>query len=434
MKKIVLGYFILFIFSVSALQAQEPRSYSFTLEQCLEYAFGNNLTRQNMLLSEEMKEDSYNQSKKERLPSVSASLSESFSYENKKEETSFNGDYGLDASMILYQGGSITNTIEKSKLTMEQSRYQTQQYDNEMTIQILQAFLTVLGNEELLKYQRAVVAFSEEQLSQGKAQYGVGSILESDYLLLEAQYSTDKANITDTEITRTNSLLTLKNLLSMDPEANLGIVYPDATSLSGMMMVPTQESVVQQALVAMPDLKISQFNVDIAGKNIQVARSGYLPTLSLSGGINTGHSKNFQNWGTQVTDKLGESLRLSLSIPIFDKGRTKSNVTQAKIALQQAEYDQIQADLTLRQTVSQGYQDVISALNRYQSYVVRENAYSKTYDAYRAMFNAGAITAVELLQQQNNYISALNDYIQSKYTFILRRKILDVYMGEEIRI
>ena len=48
------------------------------------------------------------------------------------------------------------------------------------------------------------------------------------------------------------------------------------------------------------------------------------------------------------------------------------------------------------------------------------------------MFSAGSITAVELLQQQNNYISAMNDYIQSKYTFMLQRKVLDVYMGEEI--
>lgn len=435
MKKFVLGLVIslLFLGNVCA-QNEAQGTHYFTLEDCLDYAFGNNLTRLGMLLTEDLREDAYRQSKKERLPSLSGSFTENFAYNNKSESSSYQGNYGLNASMTLYQGGSISNTIEQNKLSMEQSSYQTIQYENDMVIQILQAFLTVLGNEELLKYQNAVLKTSEEQLSQGKAQYEVGALLESDYLLLEAQFASDNSNIVETQATRDNSLLSLKNLLSMDPEINLEIVYPDTNAIEQMMLVPTREYVMDRALEAMPDLKISQYEVDLANMGIKIAKSGYLPTLNLTGGISTGHTPNFKSWGTQVVDNLGESIGLSLSVPIFDKGRTKSSVTQSKIALQQAEYNKTQTDLNLRQTITQEYQDVVSALNRYQSNVVKENAYSKSFEAYGAMFNAGSITAVDLLQQQNNYINALNDYIQSKYTFMLRRKILDVYMGEQIRM
>jgi outer membrane protein len=129
---------------------------------------------------------------------------------------------------------------------------------------------------------------------------------------------------------------------------------------------------------------------------------------------------------------LNEQIGISLSIPIYDNSRTKSRITQSKIALQQAELDKKQTELDILQSVTTDYQNVVAAYNKYHTTDVKQNAYSKTFEVYRAQFHAGAITAVDLLQQQNNYITALNDYIQSKYEFMLKRKILDVYMGNDV--
>jgi Outer membrane protein len=431
MKRIVGAY--LFILSLFPLlcHAQED-TIRFSLEDCLEYAFGNSYTRKSMLLGEELKEETYNQSKLERLPGFDASLSEGWSH-SKQEGTGFTGSLGVSTSVTLYQGGTISNTIESNKLAMEQARYQTQQYDNELAIKILESFLTVLGNEELLKYQEVVLLASEEQLKQGKAQYEAGVILESDYLMLESQYASGRSDIVDTGISRDNSLLSLKSLMSMEPEAELRIIYPDTTSIRQMQLLPSREFAVERAMITLPDLKISQYDVDLANMDIKLAKAGYLPTISLGGRINTGHN-DFDAFGKQLTDRLGESVSLSVSIPIWDKGKTKLRTTQSRIALQQAEYDRSQTELNLRQLIIQEHQNVVSAMNRYQSNIIKEEAYSKTFEAYRAMFNVGTITPVELLQQQNNYISAMNDYVQSKYSFILRRKILDIYMGELIKM
>lgn len=433
MKKILLP--IMFCLFAVILHAQENNQapLRFTLEQCLDYAFGYNYNRQSMKLTEDAKEDAYQQSKMERLPNLNASFSENLN-SSKDNSPSWNGSYGLNTSVTLYQGGSITNTIEQSKLQKEQSVYQTSQYENELTIQILQAFLSVLGNEELLKYQEAVVIASEEQVKQGKEQFQVGKILESDYLLLDAQYATDKNNIVDTRIARDNSLLTLKSLLSMDPLNQLEIVYPDTAAVREMSFFPTQDYVLEQSMLTMPDLKITDYNVDIAKVGIKLSKSGYFPTLTLNGSIGTGHSNDYSNFGTQLSDRLNEQIGLTLSVPIYDRSRTKSKVTQSKIALRQAENDRLQTELNIRQTVIQEYQNVISAYNKYEATDVKQNAYLKTFEVYRAQFHAGAITAVDLLQQQNNYISALNDFIQSKYGFMLKRKILDVYMGVQVKM
>jgi outer membrane protein len=432
MEKIVLGFIICITAGTLSAQTDPSAVYHFTLEDCLDYAFGKNYNLQSIKLTEEAREDALRQSKMERLPSLNASLSENLNH-SQNADVSFNGNYGLSANITLYQGGNINRTIEQNKLKKEQSSYQTSQYGNQLTIQVLQAFLTVLGNEELLKYQEAVIQASEEQWKQGKELFQFGSILESDYLLLEAQHENDKNNALNTQISRDNSLLTLKSLLSMPATAHLQIIYPDTTAITTMSLLPPLEEIMEETLQTLPDIRISQYNIDLAQIDLQMAKANYLPTVSLQGSIGSGHA-GYTDFGTQLSNRLNEQIGISLSIPIYDNSRVKSKVTQTRIALQQAELDKKQTELDIRQTVVNEYQNVVAAYNKYRTTDVRRNAYSKTFDVYRAQFQAGSITAVDLLQQQNNYISALNDYIQSKYEFILKRKIIDVYRGIQIKM
>lgn len=417
------------IMAISVSAQQGP--YKMTLEDCLRYAMDNSYNRQSQQLDEQSADLTYDQSRMERLPSLSASVSENVS-NSKENNGTLSGSYGVNASVTLYQGGSISNTIKQNGLYVEQAAAKTAVYDNELTIQILQSFLTILGNQELLSYQGAVIKASEEQFAQGEIRLKAGEILESDYMMLEAQLASDRNNLTETKAGLDNSLLTLKSLLSMDMNTELSIVYPDATAISAMTVVPTQDYVTQRAMATLPDIAILQYGVDIAKTGVSIARSGYYPTLSLTGGIGSGHSQNFSNYGTQLSNKFNQQAGLSLSIPIFNKNRTKTSVNKSRIVLQQAELEQKQSSLNILQTVITEYNNVSTALSTYRSSEVKERAYGKTYEVYRSQFAQGAITVVDLLQQQNNYISALNDYVQSKYGFMLKRKMLDVYTGETI--
>ena len=121
-----------------------------------------------------------------------------------------------------------------------------------------------------------------------------------------------------------------------------------------------------------------------------------------------------------------------MSIPIYSRGQTKANVKKSRIALQQAQLDYEQTQLEVRQTVVQAYRNVISAFNAYKVSQAKENAYGKSFNAYNVQYQYGSITTVELLQQQNNYLNALNSYIQNKYSLVMQRKILDIYMGKPI--
>ena len=413
-------------------EATEGKTYQFSLEDCLRFAFSNSYDRKSMELNTSSQEVTYEQSRQSRLPSVNASASETFT--NTNSGNGFNGNAGINASMPLYQGGTINKTIERNRLNVERSEMQLQQYDNQLSVQILQAFLTALSNEELLDYQQVMLNSSRAQMLQGQERYKVGSILESDMLLLEAQYISDSSNVIDTQISYDNSIMALKLLLSMDPLDELLIVKPDTESLDDMAStLPTEEEALEMALEAYPNLKLSEYDILLAKNNIKLAKSNYFPSLNANAGINTSH-RDFDKMGQQFNDNFSQSIGISLSIPIYSRGQNKANVKKSKIALEQAQLDYEQTQLDVRQTVSLAYHNVVSAYNSFKASEMKENAYSKSYNAYDVQFQYGKITAVELLQQQNNYLNVLNTFIRNKYSLVLQRKILDVYMGKEITL
>lgn len=434
MKKILLCLFIGVCFVLTAIaQPTTGEVLRISLEDCIEFAFKNNYNRQSVALNESARLEIYQQSKIERLPNLNASIGETYSHSNNTG-SDWSGNYSLNTGVTIYQGGYINNTIEKNRLYAEQSTYRTSQYENDMTIQLLQAFLTALGNEELLRYQNAVLNASEEQVRQGKVRFKAGEILESDYLLLESQYANDLNNILETTISRDNSLNILKNLMSLDLSQAIEIKYPDDSVLETMGIIPSEAEVVSRSTETLPDLRISDYNVEVAEAGVRISRSAYNPTLSLNAGINSGHINDLSQYGSQLSDRFNEQIGLTLSIPIFNLNRTKSSVAQSRIALQQAELEREQTKLDVWQTLIQEYRSVVLAESKYRSSEIRQNAYLASFEAYRMKFEQGSITAVELLQQQNNYISVMNDYIQSKYSFMLKRKVLDVYMGTPVTL
>lgn len=434
MKKIFL-FLLIGIMTRLTITAQESTAevLKLSLVDCIELANKNNYNRQSVALNESINQEVYQQSKLERLPNLNASIGETYSYSNNSGND-WSGNYSLSSSVTLYQGGYINNTIEKNKLSAEQSTYQTAQYENDLTIEVLQAFLTVLGNEELLRYQEAVLKASEEQVKQGKVRFETGDILRSDYLLLESQYEEDLSSKLETTISRDNSLNILKNLMAMDLSQAIEITYPDDSVLDQMGIIPSEEEVVSRSIESMPDLRISDYDVEIAKAGVSISRSAYSPTISLDAAIGSGHTNDYTQYGSQLSDRLNDQIGITISIPLFNNGSTKSNVAQSRIALLQAELERKQTELDVRQTLIQEYRNVILAESKYKSAQISQNAYLASFQAYQMKFEQGSITTVELLQQQNNYINVMYDYIESKYGFMLKRKVLDVYMGNPVTL
>ena len=428
--------FVVFQIVAQSQNTSIPKTLS--LEECIRYAEEHNYSLQSAGLNVTSSEISLKQAKENIAPSVSASASQGFSANNYRKSVNWNGNYGINAGMTLFDGLYNYNNIKKSKLDVEQSDLELEQNRNQIRVSIIKAFLAIMMNQDLLTYQEKVLISSKEQMDQGEQQFRVGQILESDYKMLQAQYTSDLYNIENTKINIQNNYLALKNLLSIDPGEEIAIVRPDSATLFQSLEVPALQEMLDKSKNYLPELKLRENDVTSAEYNVKLQKSGYYPSLSLSAGVSTGYNNSnlTENlgWGTQLWHGLGENVGLNLSIPIYQRSQVRHNVQLAQLRVQQAELTQKEVSYQIDQELRQYYLDVLSAQNDYRVAEAQKDAYEANYNAYSFKFKYGSITAVDLIQQQTNYLNQLNKYMQAKYSFVLQRKILDVFMGLPVRL
>ena len=413
---------------------QTSEKQSFTLEECLQYAESNNFSLQSANINISSSELSLKQAKLNIAPSVSASASQNVSFGNYEKSVGWGGNYGINAGMTLFNGLSNANKIKQSQLDVEQSQLQLESNKNNIRISVIQAFLAIMMNEDMLDYQQQVLKSSQEQMEQGEQQLNVGQILESDYKMLQAQYTSDLYNIENTKHNIQSNYLTLKKLLSINPNQGIAIVRPDSATLFKSLELPSLEELINRSTNYLPELKMSENEIASAEYDVKIQKANYYPTLSASAGISTGYNgSNLISpntpWGTQLWHGLGENIGLSLNIPIYQRSSVRNNVKQAEYRAQQIELEQKETEYQVNQELRQAYLDVATAQNDYIAADAKTDAYYANYKTYKLRFQYGSVTAVDLIQQQTNFLNQLNNYMQSKYSYVLKRKILDVYMG-----
>lgn len=409
----------------ATLSAQD--TVRMTLDSCLRYAYSHNLTVRTAVLNQESSEATLTGAKLRFLPSVNASASQGWGWDSGTG-TSSNTQYGINGSLTLFSGLSNLRNLQQNRISAEQSELKVQQTENSIGVQIVQAYLTVLMNEEKLSYQEEVLETSRQQKLEGEVKYQVGRILESDYLLLEASLTSAESEIENTRLTIENNRSNLNTLLCMDDRTAIAVVPSDDTLRAAERILPEHDSVMAQARRNMPDWQISEMNVELARYNVKQAESAYLPTMSLNAGYGGGWMPAITTGNSTFSNN--STLSLGLSVPLLNRGSSRTQLKQSKIALQQAELQHQQTLMDLTDQLDDLYLNTQQALNRYRAAEALAMAYKASYDVYVIKYGEGAVTTVEMLQQQERYLSALNDYLQSKYNYILAEKQLDIYTGK----
>lgn len=430
MKKITV---ILLITTLYTTKAQCQNVLKLTLEEAVKYAIDNNYGQRSLEVESKISEVNLDQSKREYLPNFSGSYS--YSAVNSHNEvtggTSSSGNLYFNTSMVLYNGGQIKNSETKSKVQLSITESKILQAKNQLTIDVIQAFQTVLMNDEIRKYRLDVLEISRKLSENGKIQFAEGKILKSDYLLLDAQFSSDSCSYMNSLLDKERVMLNLKNLLGAGGDLNIEIIPPgDPADFNSAL--PEKVYFINTALAWLPDIELYKKSVEIADLDIKIAKSSLFPSLSLSASLSTGSNSGAIS-SDMFKNNLREQVSLSLSIPIWDKGRVKSNIAVSRYRKEQYEIDSHEKELNLRSKLEQEYIDALTSKNNFESSKLNKNAQKINFETYLIQYKEGLTSTTQLLQQQSNYQAAINNYVQMKYNFLLNRKVLDVYMGAQIK-
>ena len=408
-----------------------------SLADCINYAVQNNISVKKTELNQQTAEINYSQAKSNRLPTVSGSASANQNYGSAINQISnervsrrtFSNNFGVSASMPLYQGNKLNLQVDRSKLLLEQNELYVQEAKNNITLSVLEAYLQALYSYEGIEVAKNTAHSSGEELKQAQGKFANGSIAKLSLAEIETRHANNEYAIIKAENEYESKVLTLKQLLELPPNSDFAIAL-DLPADDETAIIPNKDVVFAEAREKLPNLKIYQSQQKIAEKDIKIARAGYAPTLSLQAGVNTGYSNlNDLSYRTQLDSNFGQTIGASLNIPIFSQFRNKNNVKLAKVTQQQAVLDEQQAEKDLYTKIETAWQNATTyQAQQAASRTARDNA-KLAYDLAVKKHEFGGLTNTELLVSENAYLNAEQTYLQNKYMQALYVQLLKFYMG-----
>jgi outer membrane protein len=436
-KYLLVGIFLFAI--ITGTQAQTD-SLVWDLSRCISYAIENNLTVKQAQLNKSTSEIAYTRSKGAFLPSISASASQNYnngSYVDgfgEYQSTSSNStNLGANASLSFYTGGQQVHQLKQNQLLVEQNDLYVKEAMNNITLSLTQAYIQALYYREGILSAQNNVEATRKQYEQAKAKYDLGSLAAKDLADVESQLANNEYQLVAAKNSFAQQLLNLKQLLELAPEQSLEIQVPAINSEA--LLVPDKMDVYQKACEVMPEIQSGNLQVDISKKDLLIAKSGYYPTISLTGGLSTNYSSTKQNsFGNQMSNNINKTAGLSLNIPIFNKLNTRSSVQNAKISIDKSQIQLTSAQKELYQKIEQAWQNAISSQSELRASYLSKKASENAYKLAQQQFSLGSLSATDLLVSQNSFRNAEQKYLQTKYTSLLYYQLLQFYQGNNIKL
>lgn len=435
--------FVLFL-ALPALQVfcqnETDSVKTWSLEDCIRYAREKNLDVQSAEVSLSSAQSDVKQAEANRLPGLSASISQGLSHarrdiESNKSAYAYSANAQLSSSMTLYNGGRLNNTLAQKKTDVQARSLDVEHTRNSIEIRVTQAYLQILYAKESVGINQVTVETSRSQMELSKELYQAGSIALSDFAQMESQYASDKYQLVVAENTLSRSILTLKQLLELDAGYDFRVDFPEIDHDEVVSPIPSSVQVYNTSLEVMPEVKSAQLSVQSAAIGEKIAKASSIPSISLSAGIGTGYATTSSDaFARQLDRSLSENVGLSLSIPIFNNRQAKTSMEKARLQSLSADISLQNVQKELLSTIETLWQDAVSAQSRYQAAGEKLRAAQISYDLVNEQFSRGMKNTVELLQEKNNFLSAQTESIQAKYQAVLSIKLLNFYQNKPITL
>ena len=430
--------------SAGNLKAQQM----WDLQKCFDYALENNIQVKRQMLNAQYYENQVKQARQDKLPNLNAQIGSDYSfgrtlnYDNTYKNTNSLGlSGGVSTNMTLFQGMTLSNTVQQRELDLEAITNDLQKTKDDIMLSIAAEYLTILFSEEILLVDSANIEVTKQQLERSRQLVDAGSLARGSMLEIEAQLAREELQLVNDQNNMQIAYLNLYQFLDLPITESFKVEKPKLPEIQASLTMMNAFDVFNTAINVRPEIKAAQVRVESARKQMEIAKGTGLPSLSFGANYYNNYNNQYTDitgtkieFGDQLKNNYRGSLGLTLSIPIFNRFQVKNGVASSEIQIYDYEYQLQQARNVLRKEIEQVYTNALAALNRYLS---TQKAVTSMQEAFRyteEKFNVGMINSVEYNQSKNNLTVAQSDLLQAKYEYIFRTKILDFYNGVPITL
>ena len=428
------AFFLLASFTASAQR--------YSLQQCIDTALAKNIgVKQSGLLSE-VAEVGMKQARANLLPDLNANFNHGINqgrsidpFTNTYVNQSVNfASYGLSSGVVLFNGLNLQNSVKQNTYAYDASRMEWQQAKDNLTLNVILAYLSVLSNEDQIAAAVKQRELSGKQLERLEVLDKQGAVSPSQVSDVKGQLMNDELNILNLRNQLETSKLTLAQLMNVPYSSSLSIERMNAEEFL-TAYAQNSNDVFDTALQQFSLVKSVELRKKSAEYGLKAAKGLLYPTLSLGGNMQTNYSSIAANAGgkipyrDQLDNNMFYTVSVGLRIPIFNSFRVKNNIKLADIAVRNSELVEENTKVQLRQQIEQAHLNMTNAYARYKTLAEQVTAYGTSFKAAEARFNAGVGTSVDYLIAKNNLDRANINLINARYDFVLRKKVLDYYQA-----
>ena len=438
-------------FCLPALCAAGQDSTKWSLQQCIDYAIEHNIQLKQNEIAEQQGAADLAQKRAELFPSLSFSTTQSISYRPLQESASNivtngiannstnkfteNGNYGLNASWTVWDGGANYKNVKAQKLQNQISALTTQTTANSIQEQITQLYIQILYSKDALEVNRSMAETAQSQHERGKEMFEQGQISKADLTQLESQAASAEYDCVATQTQIANYTRQLKELLEITDGRKFDIQGIRTADDVATQIIPNVGEVYQAALNSRPEIQSGRLNVDAAELDIDIAKAGYYPSISITAGIGDSHySGSRESAGEQMKQNLNASAGVTLSIPIFDNKRNKTNLKKAKLTKMDSELQLQDQQKQLYSTIEEYWLNAYNNQQQYVASLAQLKSAQSSYELLDEQFKNGLKNIVELMNGRDELMSAQQNKLQSQYNTLLHIQLLKFYKGESINL
>ena len=436
LKSIYLIAVLSSLFSLhSPLNAQRiTHNAKWSLDSCISYALAHNVEVRQRINATRQGELAVKEAKDRVLPNLSGYGSENFSFGRgltadntyaNRNTSSFS--VGAQLSVPLFQGLRVVRSVKYSETSLKALVEQSEATKDDLAVNVMAAYLQALYTREALGVARMSLGVAQDELKRREILLEAGKIPELDLFEARAQVSRDELTVVNAQNDSVMALLDLANLLNIENDGSFDIRPLPQEELP----MPSLEEVWTNMQMANHTLRAAAIRREAAGQNVDVAKSGYLPTLSFNAGLGTNYYKTsgFVNEGfaAQMRHNFAKSLGFSLNIPIFDGFSTRNSISRARIEQLNSELDLENTRQQLYKTVSTAHTQAIAAEAKEKASQAAVENTKAAFDAMTVKYDNGRANATEYEKAKADYINAVADRLQAAYERQLRVRILRHY-------
>ena len=435
------------LFSLS-FQAQTKK---WTLEECVKYAIDNNISIKQTELDTKTADIGKKDAIGNFIPSLNSNASHSWNVGLNQDpttgllrnQTTQYSSMGAGVGVDIYRGMQNQNTLRKANLSIIAAKYQLTKMQEDVALNVANAFLQVLFNKENLKVQQEQKAINEKQLARSEELVKAGSVPRGDLLDIKATVASDGQRVVAAENALLISKLSLAQLLQLKEFYDFDVTDETTAKDENNILAQTPIVIYEKAKEERTELKIAKTNLEIAEKNVAIAKGGYQPTLQGFYNFNTriSYADTFTfvngvavaqpaaSFGDQFTDNKGQAFGAQLSIPIFNGFSAKNNVERSKVSLEKSKIAVEQEELALQRNVYTAFTDAKGGLNAYESALAALEARQEAYNYAKEKYAVGMMNSFDFNQSQTLLSNAQSEVLRTKYDYIFKIKILEFYFG-----